>query len=87
MITGIDLVQKQLEIAAGLEMGISQSEVSLSGHAIEARIYAEDATRGFLPAIGKLSTWITPSGPGIRVDSGVRQGDRSPSTSIQCWLS
>ncbi len=75
MITGVDLVQKQLEIAAGLEMGISQSEVSLSGHAIEARIYAEDATRGFLPAIGKLSTWITPSGPGIRVDSGVRQGD------------
>ena len=75
MITGVDLVQKQLEIAAGLEMGISQEEVTISGHAIEARIYAEDATRGFLPAIGRLSTWIAPSGPGIRVDSGVRQGD------------
>ena len=75
MITGVDLVQKQLEIASGLEMGISQDQVTISGHAIEARIYAEDATRGFLPAIGTLSTWVAPSGPGIRVDSGVRQGD------------
>ena len=75
MITGIDLVQKQLEIASGLPLGISQDSVSISGHSIEARIYAEDAKIGFLPAIGKLALWRPPSGPGIRVDSGVKEGD------------
>ena len=75
MITGVDLVQKQLEIAAGLPLGISQDSVSISGHSIEARIYAEDAKIGFLPAIGKLALWRPPSGPGIRVDSGVKEGD------------
>ena len=75
MITGVDLVQKQLEIASGLPLGISQDSVSISGHSIEARIYAEDAKIGFLPAIGKLALWRPPSGPGIRVDSGVKEGD------------
>ena len=75
MITGVDLVQKQLEIASGLPLGISQDSVSISGHSIEARIYAEDAKIGFLPAIGKLALWKPPSGPGIRVDSGVKEGD------------
>ena len=50
MITGVDLVQKQLEIASGLPLGISQDSVSISGHSIEARIYAEDAKIGFLPS-------------------------------------
>ncbi len=75
MTTGIDLVQKQFEVAAGLQLGIAQSDVGMSGHAIEARIYAEDASKGFLPVVGRLALWKPPHGPGIRVDSGVRQGD------------
>ncbi len=75
MTTGIDLVQKQFEVAAGLPLGISQQEVSQNGHSIEARVYAEDPSRGFLPSIGELAVWRPPSGPGIRVDSGVREGD------------
>ncbi|MEC8913997.1 MAG: hypothetical protein VYA52_02090, partial [Candidatus Thermoplasmatota archaeon] len=75
MTTGIDLVLKQFEVAAGLPLGITQDDVGISGHAIEARVYAEDAARGFLPCVGKISTWKVPQGPGIRVDSGFRQGD------------
>ena len=75
MTTGIDLIQKQFEVAAGLPLGIEQSHINQTGHSIEARIYAEDPERGFLPSIGSLITWIPPSGPGIRIDSGVRQGD------------
>ena len=75
MTTGIDLVLKQFEVAAGLPLGIVQDDIGISGHAIEARVYAEDAARGFLPCVGRLSTWKVPQGPGIRVDSGVRQGD------------
>jgi acetyl-CoA carboxylase biotin carboxylase subunit len=75
MTTGIDLVQKQLEVAAGLPLGMSQRDVSQSGHSIEARVYAEDPSRGFLPSTGELVVWRPPSGPGIRVDSGVREGD------------
>lgn len=75
MTTGIDLVLKQFEVAAGLPLGIIQADVGISGHAIEARVYAEDASRGFLPCVGRLATWKAPQGPGIRVDSGVRQGD------------
>jgi acetyl-CoA/propionyl-CoA carboxylase biotin carboxyl carrier protein len=75
MTTGIDLVQKQFEVAAGLPLGISQQEVTQNGHSIEARVYAEDPSRGFLPSTGELAVWRPPSGPGIRVDSGVREGD------------
>ena len=74
MTTGIDLVLKQFEVAAGLPLGITQDDVGISGHAIEARVYAEDAARGFLPCVGKISMWKVPQGPGIRVDSGFRQG-------------
>jgi acetyl/propionyl-CoA carboxylase alpha subunit len=73
--TGIDLVQKQFEVAAGMKLAIQQDEVGLFGHAIEARIYAEDASKGFLPAIGKLAMWRPPSTPGVRFDSGFREGD------------
>ena len=75
MITGIDLVQKQLEIASGMQLGISQDSIGINGHSIEARIYAEDPKSGFLPSIGNLGIWRPPTGPGIRVDSGVREGD------------
>ena len=75
MTTGIDLVQKQFEIAAGLPLGISQEDVMQNGHSIEARIYAEDPKSGFLPSTGTLAVWRPASGPGIRVDSGAREGD------------
>mgnify|MGYP002023732445 FL=1 len=75
MTTGIDLVQKQFEVAAGLPLGISQEDVMQNGHSIEARIYAEDPKSGFLPSTGTLAVWRPPSGPGIRVDSGAREGD------------
>ena len=75
MITGIDLVQKQFEVAAGMHLGLTQSDIGITGHAMEARIYAEDPSKGFLPAIGRLAMWQAPQGPGIRVDTGVREGD------------
>ena len=75
MTTGVDLVHKQFEVAAGLPLGMSQSDVTQNGHAIEARIYAEDPSSGFLPSTGRLVMWRPASGPGIRVDSGVREGD------------
>mgnify|MGYP003707502297 CR=1 FL=1 len=75
MITGVDLVQEQLRIAAGLPLSISQSDISASGHAIEARIYAEDPANQFLPAGGRLVVWDPPVGPGVRIDAGVREGD------------
>jgi acetyl/propionyl-CoA carboxylase alpha subunit len=75
MITGVDLVQKQFEVAAGMPLGLTQSDIGITGHAMEARIYAEDPSKGFLPAIGDLAMWREPAGPGIRVDTGVREGD------------
>ena len=73
MITGVDIVREQLRIAAGEPM--SCGELHLRGHAIEVRLYAEDATNNFLPAIGPLAVFQPPEGPGIRLDTGVRQGD------------
>jgi acetyl/propionyl-CoA carboxylase alpha subunit len=75
LITGVDLVQKQFEVAAGMPLSISQDDIGITGHSIEARIYAEDVSKGFLPAIGKLSMWRPPSMPGVRMDSGFREGD------------
>ena len=75
LITGIDLVQKQFEVAAGIPLQIGQGDIGIMGHSIEARIYAEDVSKGFLPAIGKLAMWRPPSTPGVRMDSGFREGD------------
>jgi len=73
-ITGLDLVEWQLRVAAGEELPKSQDELSIQGHAIEARIYAEDTENGFLPATGKLDYLCLPDNQ-LRVDSGVRQSD------------
>src|SRR5947209_4226228 len=75
MITGLDLVEWQLRIAAGEKLPLAQEEIRADGHAIEARIYAEDPGKGFLPVTGTIGAWREPSGPGIRVDTGFRAGD------------
>ncbi|CAN5205429.1 acetyl/propionyl/methylcrotonyl-CoA carboxylase subunit alpha [soil metagenome] len=74
MITGIDLVQWQVRVAAGEQLDIAQTDVRLSGHSIEARIYAEDPQRGFLPTGGRIVALNEPSGAGIRVDSALVPG-------------
>jgi 3-methylcrotonyl-CoA carboxylase alpha subunit len=76
MVTGLDLVEWQLRVAAGEKLPRTQEQISLSGHAFEARIYAEDAERGFLPATGTLHHLKFPEpGPELRVETGVRPGD------------
>ncbi|MDH6230032.1 3-methylcrotonyl-CoA carboxylase alpha subunit [Mesorhizobium soli] len=79
MITGVDLVEWQLRVAAGEKLPKSQEEIALSGHAFEARIYAEDPQRDFLPAIGTLHHLSfpaqAPAGSAMRIETGVRQGD------------
>ena len=74
MVTGIDLVEWQVLIAAGDKLPIAQDDVTMTGHAIEARVYAEDPGRGFLPTGGVLLVLDEPTGPGVRVDSGLVRG-------------
>lgn len=74
MITGIDLVKEQIRIARGEPLSFTQDDLEIKGHAIEVRVYAEDPANNFLPDIGKLQTYVTPKGPGIRVDDGFEQG-------------
>jgi acetyl/propionyl-CoA carboxylase alpha subunit len=77
LVTGVDLVQEQLRIAAGHPLEITQDEVFPRGWAIEARIYSEDAANGFLPSTGPIAVFRPPEGPGIRLDTGIRQGDEA----------
>ncbi|MFZ0089893.1 MAG: biotin carboxylase N-terminal domain-containing protein [Solirubrobacteraceae bacterium] len=74
MVCGVDLVELQLRVAAGEPLGLRQSDIRLSGHAIEARVAAEDATRDFLPAVGRVLARTVPAGPGIRVDDAIEVG-------------
>jgi len=74
MVTGRDLVALQLRIAGGAPLGFAQEDVNLHGHAIEARVYAEDADHDFAPCTGPVLTWIPASGAGVRVDAGIEQG-------------
>ena len=76
-ISGVDLVVEQIRVAAGLPLPFAQSDLSIRGHAIEVRIYAEDPANGFLPAIGPMAMFRPPSGLGIRLDTGVREGDEA----------
>ncbi|MBM3540907.1 MAG: acetyl/propionyl/methylcrotonyl-CoA carboxylase subunit alpha [Alphaproteobacteria bacterium] len=75
-VTGLDLVELMIRVAAGEKLPFAQKDVRLKGAAIEARVYAEDPVRNFLPAIGRLVRYREPAGEGIRVDSGVREGDQ-----------
>jgi 3-methylcrotonyl-CoA carboxylase alpha subunit len=75
-VTGVDLVRAQFVVADGGTLPWTQESLSQRGHALECRIYAEDAARDFLPQAGPLLLYREPSGPGIRVDSGVSEGDR-----------
>lgn len=74
MVTGLDLVEWQVRVAAGEKLAFSQSDITLTGHAIEARVYAEDPGRGFLPTGGRVVDLVEPSGSGVRVDSGLLAG-------------
>jgi len=75
LVTGRDLVEDQLRIAAGETLGLTQVDVTTAGHAIEVRLYAEDAEAGFLPATGRIERLRWPAGDSIRVDAGVVEGD------------
>lgn len=77
-ITGIDLVKEQIKIARGEALSFKQEDLSINGHAIELRVYAEDPANNFLPDIGTLQTYATPKGIGVRVDDGFEQGMEIP---------
>ncbi|SEN89957.1 acetyl-CoA carboxylase, biotin carboxylase subunit [Mucilaginibacter gossypiicola] len=78
MITGIDLVKEQIKIARGEAISFKQEDLTIRGHAVELRVYAEDPANNFLPDIGTLQTYVTPKGPGVRVDDGFEQGMEIP---------
>jgi acetyl-CoA carboxylase biotin carboxylase subunit len=74
MVTGIDLVKTQIEVAAGMPLPFKQNDLRQHGWAVECRIYAEDTAAGFVPAPGRIDTMTVPDGPGVRVDTGVYAG-------------
>ncbi len=74
LITGVDLVKEQFSIALGNKLTIKQKDLKISGHALECRIYAEDASENFMPSVGKIFHYKQPSGPGVRLDSGFEEG-------------
>jgi acetyl-CoA carboxylase, biotin carboxylase subunit len=85
LVTGIDLVQWQLRVAAGERLPWTQDEVELRGHAIECRITSEDPEGGFLPSTGTVRHLEIPGGPGVRWDGGIARGFEVGSTTIPCW--
>jgi len=74
MITGIDLVKEQINVARGNKLSFTQDDLKINGHAIEIRVCAEDPANNFLPDIGKLVRYAPPKGPGVRVDDGMEEG-------------
>ena len=77
-ITGIDLVKEQINIAKGKKLSVSNETLTILGHSIEVRVYAEDPANDFLPDVGTLTTYKVPKGPGVRVDDGFEQGMNIP---------
>ena len=76
LVTGIDLVEWQLRVAAGEKLPMTQHQIALHGHAIEARVYAENPDRNFMPSVGTIRRWDMPEqSPGLRIDAGYREGD------------
>jgi 3-methylcrotonyl-CoA carboxylase alpha subunit len=76
LITGIDLVEWQLRVAFGEKLPLAQDQIRLNGHAVEARVYAENPQKNFLPSVGRIKTWRTPAeADGLRIDGGYRSGD------------
>jgi acetyl-CoA carboxylase biotin carboxylase subunit len=78
MITGVDIVQTQIRVAAGEPLPIKQEDIHINGHAIEVRINAEDPDKNFMPQAGLIETFVAPGGPGVRLDSHARAGYRIP---------
>jgi len=78
MITGIDLVKEQISVASGNKLSFAQKDITIRGHAIECRIYAEDPSNNFMPSTGELKSYREPAGPGVRVDSGVVERSQIP---------
>ncbi len=78
LVTGLDLVREQLRVAAGLPLSVTQEQVVFRGHAIEARITAEDPLNRFLPASGRIAALRDPAGPGVRLDSALYDGMEIP---------
>jgi len=74
-ITGVDIVEEMIRVAQGQKLSITQKEVTITGHAVESRVYAEDPYRGFLPSIGHLLKYQEPKHKNIRIDTGVQEGD------------
>ncbi len=77
-VTGVDLVREQFRVAEGENLSIKQEDIRPRGHAIECRIYAEDPHDNFMPSIGRINQYRVPTGPGVRVDSGVVAGSEIP---------
>ena len=75
IVTGIDLVRHQLQIASGQALSLTQEQITSRGHAIEVRLYAEDPENNFLPSTGTVTSFVKPEGPGIRIDSGIESND------------
>lgn len=78
LVTGIDLVNEQIAIAAGEKLSFKQENIKIQGHAIECRICAEDPSENFIPSAGRVLSYAEPSGPGVRVDSGIKEGSDVP---------
>ncbi len=91
MLTGVDIVREQIQIAAGEPLSCEQGQIWFNGHALECRILAADPDRGFAPSPGTISRWQTPVGPGVRIDSGVTTDSVVPShydpmiAKVICW--
>jgi len=78
MISGVDLVEQQIRVARGEKLSFAQEDLTIKGHSMELRIYAEDSLNGFLPSIGTLTKYIRPAGNGVRLDDGYDQGMEIP---------